>query len=91
MCGVLKSQGIEILLRTMGPTYIAMDEITAESDCAAVVHASYCGVKILATAHAGSLGEFKSRPVYSKLIQQHIFTTALVLRPDRTYSVERLF
>ena len=39
-CG--KAHGIEILLRTMGPSCIAVDEITSEQDCDALIRAGWC-------------------------------------------------
>lgn len=88
--GCPKSRGIEMLLRTMGPKYIAVDEITAQVDCDALIQGANCGVSFLATAHAASLGDFRSRPVYRPLVEHKIFGTVLVLRADKTYTLERM-
>ena len=85
-----KGLGINMVLRTMGPSCIALDEITAEEDCYALVHAANCGVRLLATAHAASLSDFRSRCVYHPLVEQKIFETLLILRPDKSYRVERM-
>ena len=90
LSGCSKIQGIEMLLRTMGPEYIAVDEITAEEDSLALVRAANCGVNLLATAHAGSLDDFRRRSVYRPLWEQHIFETVLVLQKDKTFTVERM-
>jgi len=89
LTGCPKLQGIPMLLRTMGPDYIAVDEITEEADCLALLQAVNCGVKLLATAHAGSVEEFRRRAVYSLLREGNVFGTVLVLGRDRIFTVER--
>ena len=86
-CG--KGEGIEMLLRTMGPSYIAVDEITAQTDCEAILQATNCGVHFLATAHAASLQEFQQRKVYHSLIYNNVFDTFLLLHRDKTITKER--
>lgn len=85
-----KKQGIEILLRTMGPEYIAMDEITAQEDCQALIEASNCGVHLISTAHASSIEDYLSRKIYCPLVERKIFHTIVLLHPDKTYTVERM-
>ena len=89
LTGCPKVTGVEMVLRTMGPSYIAVDEITAESDCAALVHAGWCGVKLLATAHAGSREDLLSRPVYKPLLDYGLFDILLILKADKTWTMER--
>lgn len=90
LSGCPKATGVEIVLRTMGPNCIAVDEITAERDCDALVQASNCGVWLLATAHAASGSDYRSRTVYHRLVEHRIFNTLLVLHADKTYHVERM-
>lgn len=90
LTGCSKQQGIDVLLRTMGPSCIALDEITEESDCAALLNAGWSGVSLLATAHAGSKSDLFSRPVYRPLIASHIFDTVLILGIDKTWKAERI-
>lgn len=90
LSGTPKTDGIEIVLRCMGPEYIAVDEITAQEDTTALLHVHGCGVKLLATAHAGSLDEFFSRLAYRQLLEHSVFKRALVLHPDKTYTSERI-
>ena len=87
-CG--KAQGIELLLRTMGPCCIAVDEITAEADCQAILNAGWSGVELLATAHADSLLDLRSRPIYRPLINSGLFRTVLVMQRDKTWKEERI-
>ncbi len=85
-----KSAGIEAAIRNMNPEWIAVDEITAQADCNALLHAGWCGVKLLATAHAGSLLDLKTRPVYQTLIEYKLFSHILVLCKDKTWTAERI-
>lgn len=88
--GCPKPQGIDKVLRTMGPTCIAVDEITSEQDTLALIHAAFCGVKLLATAHAESIYDLKRRPVYRKLLESAVFDHALLLQSDKSWKQERI-
>lgn len=90
LSGCPKKHGIEMLLRTMGPATIAADEITAPEDCQGLLQALWCGVDLIATAHAGSVREFMKRPIYKPLVDSHVFTTALVMQPDKSWREERI-
>lgn len=90
LTGCPKPQGIEMVLRTMGPSCIAVDEITAQADCDALIRAGWCGVKLLATAHAGSKRDFYSRPVYKPLAESKLFESLLIMSPDKTWRLERM-
>lgn len=88
--GCTKAHGIEIVLRSMGPDTIAVDEITASDDCQALLHAGWCGVRLLATAHAGSCGDLRQRPVYRPIIESRLFETVVVLHRDKSWRIERM-
>lgn len=87
---VPKGQAIERMLRAMGPMWIAVDEITAEADCQVMEQAVACGVRLLATAHAGSLTDLSRRPVYRRLLETGDFGHAIVFNRENTYTVEDL-
>lgn len=90
LSGCRKDTGIDSVLRCMGPTAIAIDEITAQSDTIALQNAAYCGVQLFATAHAGSKQDFLQRTVYRPLVESRIFDTLLVMQPDKSWSLERI-
>lgn len=91
LSGCDKPHGIETVLRTISPASIAVDEITAQRDCDALLHACWCGVKLMATAHAGSLRDLRSRKVYEPLVESRVFDTVIVLQPDKSWRTERMF
>ena len=87
-CG--KKEGMETVLRTMGPETIAVDEITSEADCNGLLHAAWCGVSLIATAHAASKRDLCCRPVYKPLISANIFDVLVILQKDKSWRVERM-
>lgn len=90
LSGCSKAEGIEAVLRSMNPEWIAVDEITSRSDCDALLQAGWCGVGLIATAHAGSLNDLKTRPVYKPLIDYKLFSTVLILHRDKSWKMERM-
>ena len=78
-----KAKGIELVLRAMGPEWIALDEITAAEDVEAIIRASYSGVRFLATAHAWSREDLNRRPLYRTLMEAQVFENLVEIRPDR--------
>ena len=85
-----KAAGIELLLRAMAPEWIALDEISAAADVEALIRASYCGVRYLATAHARSPAELRRRPVYRALLEAGLFENLVQIRADRSLQCEEL-
>lgn len=90
LTGCSKAQGVEMALRTMGPKCIAVDEITAAEDCQALISAGWCGVELLATAHAANCEDLKRRPVYRPLAQSGLFEQAIILSRDKSWRMERM-
>lgn len=90
LTGCPKVLGINTVLRTMGPAWIAVDEITAEEDCDALMRAAWCGVGLLATAHASGVADLKTRPIYRRLMESGIFSTAVVMDRQKRWRKERI-
>lgn len=90
LTGCSKEKGITMLIRCMGPAAIAVDEITAEEDCNALLTAGWCGVKIFATAHAADKDDLYSRQVYRPLLETRLFTTLVTLQQDKSWTMERM-
>ena len=79
LTGAPKGEGALLLLRAMSPQVLAMDEITAEADLAAASAAANCGVRLLATAHAGGLEELCRRRACRRMLEAGMFQRAVVI------------
>lgn len=71
--GCDKAQALRWLLRGMCPQVLAMDELYGAEECAAVREASACGVRTIATVHAGSAREVCRREGIAKLLEERVF------------------
>lgn len=75
LCGYTKPAGIMTALRSLSPDVIICDEIGDDYD--AVEQCLFCGVKVIAAAHAGSLSELSRRRGTDRLLP--LFDCAAVI------------
>ena len=90
LTGIGKQEGIENLLRTMGPRWIAVDEISSDEDCKAIQRGGWCGVTFLATAHAENRRELLTRPIYAPILANKLFDKIICLDRKQNWHVEVL-
>lgn len=92
MTGVKKADGAMMLLKTMAPRIIAMDEITSADDIAAVSECFSCGTEIIATAHASSMEDLYKRKLYTEVLKLRVFAYIVFITKtgrQRQYTVIR--
>ena len=77
--GCAKAEAAMMLLRSMSPQVIAMDEITLPCDVDAICRAANCGVAVVATAHADDIRELYRRKIYLPLLENRIFSQVIHL------------
>lgn len=70
-CG--KREGLRMLLRTMAPEYLALDEVSGAEDVAAVREAMGRGCHMLVTCHAGNKQELLGQKEWRELLEQGRF------------------
>ena len=64
---ISKQKGIELAIRGLNPTYIALDEVYHKTDVDGIKQAQSKGVKIIATFHSDSMDGFLKEEDISKL------------------------
>lgn len=77
--GCPKAYGLSMLIRSMAPQVIVMDELGHLDEVEALKDALRTGVRILCTAHASSLEEAKTRPTLAQLLEEGVFERLVVL------------
>lgn len=93
LTGADKRRGALMLLRSMNPQILAMDEITARGDLDALRTAAGCGVRLLATVHAFDRQDMLRRELYREILNCGIFERVVVIRRRgalREYEVTEL-
>lgn len=78
MNNCLKSVGIKMMLRSMGPQIIATDEIGGRKDEEAIQSAIYSGVKLLLTAHGDDIED-----ISKEMINKKFFNFIVVLMRNK--------
>lgn len=74
-----KAKGMMLLIRSMSPAIIAVDEIGLAEDIEAIHYAMGCGCKMIATVHGGTIDEVKEKPMLGDLIKKHVFERYIIL------------
>lgn len=89
--GCSKVKGMMMLVRSMAPRVIAVDEVGSREDVEAMEYVMNCGVGILATAHGNSVDEVKKKPVLGKMVQERAFERYIILRPGAVGEIQAVF
>ena len=77
--GCPKAEGMRMLLRSMSPRVIAVDEIGKMDDIFAIEDVMNAGVKLISTVHGSSLLDIQRKPVLKELINKKIFERIVIL------------
>ncbi len=78
-----KVEGMMMLVRSMSPQIIAVDEIGTEADIAAIEYAIHCGCRMLATVHGDSLEDIRAKKAFEKILQDKVFRRFIVLNNQK--------
>lgn len=88
--GCPKEAGMEMLLRSMAPQVLAVDEIGV-LDVKPLENALRCGCKIVATLHGEELKDFLEKPGFFSLVKEKVFQRYIFLkggdRPGEVYKI----
>lgn len=74
-----KAEGMMMMIRSMSPHILVVDEIGSAEDCLAMIEAIHAGVNIFSTVHGHSVAEINNRPTLGPLLKANVFTRIIVL------------
>ena len=87
-----KAKGMQMLLRSMSPDVVAVDELGKKEDFKAVESVVHCGCKLFATAHGNSLEDILRQPFFQKLRELEVFERYIVLgKKGHAGSIEAIY
>lgn len=74
-----KSLGIMMLIRSMSPEIIAVDEIGSRDDVMSIQEALRAGIKLIATIHGYSINDIEARASMEELFRDKVFKRYIIL------------
>jgi stage III sporulation protein AA len=74
-----KAEGMMMLIRSMSPEIIAVDEVGSREDIEAIEHVINCGCKLIDTVHGSSIDDIKNKPILGRLVREKIFERYIIL------------
>ena len=86
-----KAEGMVMLLRSMAPQVIAIDEIGLKEDVTALHYVQNCGCKLLATVHGEDMEDVRMRPIIGELVRCKMFERYLVMGKEFIGQVVHIF
>ncbi|WP_285768881.1 stage III sporulation protein AA [Peribacillus sp. SI8-4] len=78
--GCPKAEGMMMMIRSMSPDVLVVDEIGRAEDTQAVLEAVNAGIKLMITTHGHTLEEVKKRPFIAEILKQNIFERFIELQ-----------
>ncbi|TSB45399.1 stage III sporulation protein AA [Alkalicoccobacillus porphyridii] len=86
-----KAEGMMMMIRSMSPEVLIVDEIGRVEDCLAVREAIHAGVRVISTAHGTSLEEVAARPALRTLFEENAFERCVeLIRGSKPGSVKQV-
>ncbi|WWR14874.1 stage III sporulation protein AA [Lachnospiraceae bacterium JLR.KK008] len=77
--GCPKAAGMMMLIRSMSPKVVAVDEIGSMEDVQALMQVLRCGSSLIVTAHGSSMEEMREKRYIGQLLAQQEFRRFIVL------------
>lgn len=90
--GCPKAMGMMLLIRSMAPGVIAIDELGSPEDADAVEKVLRCGCHILATIHAENMEELKQKSFMQGLLAEKAFRRFIVMgKENGSCAVKKIY
>ena len=75
-----KAFGMEMMLRSMSPEVLAVDEIALSEDVETLLLLLHCGVRVMATVHGDSFARVRGKPYLAPLFETTYFKRFILIR-----------
>ncbi|WP_026906660.1 stage III sporulation protein AA [Paucisalibacillus globulus] len=75
-----KAEGMMMMIRSMSPEILVVDEIGSEKDVQALLNAINAGVTVICTVHGQTLEELMKRPSILPLLEKKVFGRIVLLK-----------
>lgn len=89
--GCPKVQGMMMLVRSMAPEVIAVDEVGSRADVEAMEYVMNCGIHLLATVHGNSVDDIKNKPVLGRMVREKAFERYILLEQGKIGRIGAVF
>ena len=74
-----KAKGMMMLIRSMSPQIIAVDEIGSKEELNAIDYVIGCGCKLITTVHGSSIEDIINKPTLGELVKKKLFERYVIL------------
>lgn len=74
-----KAEGMMMLVRSMAPEVVAVDEIGKQEDIQAIETVLCSGCRLIATVHGNDLADLQTRPLFQRLMAEQVFERYIIL------------
>ena len=89
--GCPKAEGMMMLVRSMAPQVIAVDEIGSQADVEAMEYVMNSGIRLLATVHGNTIDDIKNKPILGKMVRERQFGRYVLLAAKGIGQVDSIF
>lgn len=78
--GCPKAEGMMMMIRSMSPDVLVVDEIGRREDAVSIHEAIHAGIRVIATAHGRGLEDVAKRPILAELLADSVFSRFVVMK-----------
>ena len=78
--GCPKAEGMMMMIRSLSPEVLIVDEIGRAEDADAIHEAVHTGIRVPATAHGANYEDVLRRPVLRQLMEEGVFMKYVILQ-----------
>jgi stage III sporulation protein AA len=82
-----KAEGIMMLIRSMSPEVIIVDEIGKAEDARAIREALFAGISVIASAHGAHFDDVCKRPALNELFKEQSFERFIFIKRNQNSQV----